>query len=112
MIKKQEHPQTTKVHWEVVENPAAATSTTEYQAYLILQSNNRTRIEKKTVKQLIEQLENHSHKQSFLQDLKMTEKIDSFSEKSKKLITDMGNTEIFELCATSSETQCPDCAQN
>ena len=33
-----------------------------------------------------------------------------FSEKSKKSITDMGNTEIFELCETSSKKQCSDCA--
>ena len=33
-----------------------------------------------------------------------------FSEKSKKLITDTGNAEIFELCETSSKKQCTDCA--
>ena len=33
----------------------------------------------------------------------------TFSEESKMLITDMGNTEIFELCETSSKTQCPVC---
>ena len=45
LIKKQENPQTTKAHQEVVEKPtAAATSTTDYQAYFIPQSNNRTRI--------------------------------------------------------------------
>ena len=43
-MKKEENPQTTKAHREVTVKPAAATSTTEYQAYLILQSNNRTRI--------------------------------------------------------------------
>ena len=31
------------------------------------------------------------------------------SEKSKELITSMGNTEYFELCETSSEIQCLDC---
>ena len=36
--------------------------------------------------------------------------MNAFCEKSKKLITDMGNTEIFELCETSSKKQCPDCA--
>ena len=46
----------------------------------------------------------------FLQDLNKTEEINTFSEKSKKLITDMGNTEIFELFETSSKKQCPDCA--
>ena len=57
---------------------------------------------RETVKKLIQQFEN----QSFLQDLKKTEKIHTFSEK----ITDMCNTEMFELCETSSKKQCPDCA--
>ena len=53
--------------------------------------------------------EKHPNKSFFLQDLNKTEKSNTFSEKSKKLITDMGNTEIFELCETSSTKQCPDC---
>ena len=36
-------------------------------------------------------------------------KINKLSEESKELITDMGNTEYFELCETSSKQQCPDC---
>ena len=48
LIKKQEHPQTTKAHrTEVTGKPLAAKLTIEYQAYFILQSNNRTRIAKK-----------------------------------------------------------------
>ena len=39
-----------------------------------------------------------------------TEEFNPFSEKSKELITSMGNTENFELCETSSERQHPDCA--
>ena len=31
------------------------------------------------------------------------------SKESKDLIADMNNTEIFELCETSSKQQCPDC---
>ena len=38
------------------------------------------------------------------------EKIEKFSEESKKLITDMCNTEIFELRETSSKKHCTDCA--
>ena len=59
---------------------------------------------------MIQQFENHPNKEFFLQDLNKTEEINTFSEKSKKLITDMGNTEIFELCETSSKKQCPDCS--
>ena len=111
LIKKQEHPQTTKAHWEVTEKPAAATLTAECQACLILQSNNMTRIakKKKTVKKLIQQFENHPNKESFLQDLNKTAMNDKFSEESKKLITDMDHTEISELCETLSKKQYPDC---
>ena len=110
LIKKQENAQTTKAHREVTGKAAAATSTIEYQAYVIIQSNNRTRIAEKRSKKLIQQFENHPNKEFFLQDLNETEEINTFSEESKKLITDMGNTEIFELCETSSKKQCPDCS--
>ena len=64
------------------------------------------------VKKLIQQFENHTNKEFFLKDLNKTEEINEFSEESKKLITDMKNTVIFELCETSSEKQCADCAWN
>ena len=51
LINKQENPQTTKAHrTEVTVKLVAATLTKEYQAYLILQSNNRTLIAKKRSK--------------------------------------------------------------
>ena len=65
---------------------------------------------KETVNKLIQLFENHPNRDSLLQDLNKTEEINPFSEKSKDLITDMGNTEIFERYETSSKTQCPDCA--
>ena len=61
------------------------------------------------VKKLIEKLEKHQHKESFLQDLSQTQKINMFSKESKDLIADMNNTEIFELCENSSKKQCADC---
>ena len=57
---------------------------------------------------MIEKFENQD---SFLQDLKQTKEINKFSEKSQELIADMNNTEIFELCETSSKQQFPDCKQ-
>ena len=54
--------------------------------------------------------ENHPNRDSLLQDLNKTEEFNPFSEEPKELITDMGNTEIFELYETSSEIQCSDCA--
>ena len=60
------------------------------------------------VKRLIEKFENHKNKESFIQDLRQTEKI-KFSKESQELIADMNNTEIFELCENSYKQQCPDC---
>ena len=65
---------------------------------------------KETDKKLIQQFENHPNKESFLQDLNKTEESNDFCEMSQKLIADMNNTEIFELCETSSTKQCTDCA--
>ena len=56
---------------------------------------------RETIKKLIQQFENHPNKESFLQDLNQTEEINVFSKRSKKLINDVGSTEIFELCETS-----------
>ena len=39
-----------------------------------------------------------------------SEEINHFSRKSKDLITEMGNNEIFEFYETSSKRQCSDCA--
>ena len=61
------------------------------------------------VKKLIHKFENHQRKESFLQDLSQTQKINKFSEQSKDLIADMNNTEIFELRENSSKQQCPVC---
>ena len=66
-------------------------------------------IRENEVKKLIEKFEDHQHKESFLQDLSQTQKINKFSKESQDLIADMHNTEIFELCENSSEQQCPDC---
>ena len=63
-------------------------------------------------KQLIEKFENHQHKESFLQDLSQTQKINKFSKESQDLSDEMNNTEIFELCENSSKKQCPDCNTN
>ena len=61
------------------------------------------------VKKLIEKFENHQHKESFLQDLSQMQKINKFSEHWKDLITDMNNSEIFELCENTSKQQSLEC---
>ena len=57
-----------------------------------------------------QQFENHPKRDSFMEDLNMTEEFNPFSEKSKELITSMGNTDYFELCEIFSNIQCPDCS--
>ena len=90
LIKKQERLVTTQADRKVTGKPAGATSTFAADQQ---QDTNR----RETVKRLIQQFENHPNKESFLQDLNKTEEINTFSEESKKLITDMGNTESFEF---------------
>ena len=88
--KTQERLVTTQADRKVTGKPAGATST-----FATVQQRDTNRRE--MVKKLIQQFENHPNKEFFLQDLNKTEEINTFSEESKKLITDMGNTEIFEL---------------
>ena len=66
-------------------------------------------IRENKVKKLIEKFENHKQKESFLQDLSQTQKINKFSKESQDLIADLNNTEVFELCENSSTQQCLDC---
>ena len=40
--------------------------------------------------------------------MSQTQKINRFSEASQKLLQDMGQTEIFELCENSTKLQCSD----
>ena len=65
---------------------------------------------KDIIKRLTQQFENHPNQDSLTEDLRKTEEFNPFREKSKELITSLGNTEYFEFCETSSEIQCPDCA--
>ena len=55
-----------------------------------VEQKNTTRENK--MKKLIEKFENHQRKESFLQDLGGTQKIDKFSKESQDLLADMNNT--------------------
>ena len=61
------------------------------------------------VAKLIEKFESHQYKKQFLKDVSQTQKINRFREASQKLLKDMDQTEIFELCENSSQLQCLDC---
>ena len=51
----------------------------------------------------------HRHKEQFLEGMSQKQEINSFSEESQKLLEDMDQTEIFELCDNSAKLQCLDC---
>ena len=57
----------------------------------------------------MKRIENHPHRQSLQRDLQQNNAYNPFSEKSKKMIKDMGNVELFELFETDPKTQCKEC---
>ena len=56
--------------------------------------------ENSRVRELVKKIENHPHRQALQADLQQNNAYNPFSEKSKKMIKDMGNVELFELCET------------
>ena len=65
--------------------------------------------ENSSVRELVKKIENHPHRQDLQADLQQNNAYNPFSEKSKKMIKDMGNVELFELCETNPEVQCKEC---
>ena len=57
-------------------------------------------------RELVKKIENHPHRQDLQADLQQNNAYNPFGEKSKKMIKDMGNVELFELCETNPEVQC------
>ena len=53
----------------------------------------------------MKKIESHPHRQALQEDLQQNNAYNPFSEKSKKVIHDMGNVELFELCETSPTVQ-------
>ena len=62
------------------------------------------------VRELVKMIESHPHRQSLQRNLQQNNAYDPFSEKSKKMIKDMGNVELFELSETDPKTQCKECS--
>ena len=62
-------------------------------------------VENSRVRELVKKIENHPHQD----DLQQNNASNPFSEMSKKMIKDMGNVELFELCKTIPEVQCKEC---
>ena len=65
--------------------------------------------ENSRVRELVKKIENHPHRQGLQDDLQHNNAYNPFCEKSKKMIRDMGNVELFELCETIPEVQCKEC---
>ena len=61
------------------------------------------------VRELVKKIESHPHRQDLQADLQQSNAYNPFSEKSKKMIQDMGNVELFELCETIPKVQCSEC---
>ena len=52
------------------------------------------------VRELVKKIENYPHRQSLQRHLQQNKAYNPFSEKSKQMIKDMGNVELFELFET------------
>ena len=61
------------------------------------------------VREHVKKIENHPHRQDLQADLQQSNAYNPVSEKSKKMIQDMGNVELFELCGTNPKVQCTEC---
>ena len=57
------------------------------------------------VRELVK-IENHPDRHAFQQDLQQNKAYNPFSAKSKQMIQDVGNVEVFELFGTAIKTQC------
>ena len=68
--------------------------------------------ENSRVRELVKKIESHLHRQNVEADLQQSNAYSPVSEKSKKMIRDMGNVELFELCETFPEVQCSECLLN
>ena len=65
--------------------------------------------ENSRVRELVKKTENHPHRQDLQADLQQNNSYNPCSKKSKKMIKDMGNVELFELFETDLKTQCKEC---
>ena len=61
------------------------------------------------VRELVKKIESHPHRQALQADLQQSNDHNPFSEKSNKIIRDMGNVELLELCETIPKVQCSEC---
>ena len=65
--------------------------------------------ENSRVREFVKKIESHPLRQDVQTDLQQNNAYNPLSEKSKKMIQDMGNVELFEFCETIPKVQCKDC---
>ena len=65
--------------------------------------------ENSRVRELVKKIESHPHRQDLQADMQQSNAYNPFSEKSKKMIRDMGNVELFESRETIPKVQCSEC---
>ena len=58
--------------------------------------------ENSRVRELVKKIESHPHRRALQADLQQSNAYNPFGEKSKKMIRDMGNVELSDLCETIS----------
>ena len=63
----------------------------------------------KSVRELIQKIENHPNRHALQQDLRQNQAYNPFSPESKKMIQDVCNIELCELLETEPKTQCTAC---
>ena len=61
------------------------------------------------VRELIQKIENHPHRQVLQRDLEQSQQFNPFSEESKELIHEVGNIELCELLDMEPKAQCKVC---
>ena len=62
--------------------------------------------ESSRIRELVKKIENHPDRHALQQDLQQNRAYNPFSAKSKKMIKDVGNGELFELFEKDPKTQC------
>ena len=65
--------------------------------------------ENSRVRELVKKIESHPHRQDLEADLQQSNAYNPFSEKSEKMILDMGNVKLFEFRETIPKVQCSEC---
>ena len=61
------------------------------------------------VRELVKKIESHPHREALQADLQQNSVYNPFSDDAKAIIREMGNEELFELCATIPKVQCSEC---